>query len=72
MQEWNAVVSINESGMKAAYARLGAFGLLKKTGFFNVLLMKVDDPPWLLEKPRTGTEDDPASLSLSLPVGDGP
>jgi len=32
MQEWNAVISVNDGGLKDAFAKLGSLGLLKKTG----------------------------------------
>ncbi len=64
MEEWNAVLSINERGLKEAYAKLGRFGLLKKTGFFNVLLLKADDLPALLETLWGWLQEDPAALAF--------
>ena len=50
MQEWNVVINLNERVLlRQAYRKLEIFGPIRKTGFFNVLLMKVDDLPGMLE-----------------------
>jgi len=64
MQEWNVVINLNERVRRQAYSKLDIFGPTRKTGFFNVLLMKVDDLPGMLETMRAWTLEDPQSLSF--------
>lgn len=71
MPEWNAVINIHDRGLKDAFDKLGSFGVLAKTSFLNVLLLKTDDIDNLLQKLREGMEEDPASwsfLSRLIPV----
>ncbi|SEM19776.1 THUMP domain-containing protein [Syntrophus gentianae] len=71
MPEWNAVVNVYEHGWKEAFDKLSGFGLLTKTSFLNVLLLKADDMPMLLQRLQEGLEKDPASwrfLSRLIPV----
>lgn len=73
MQEWNAVLNVNERGFKEAFRKLGCFGLIRKTGFFNVLFMRVDDIHYMIETLREWTSEDPLSLtflSRLIPVTD--
>jgi len=64
MQEWNVVINLNERMPRMAYRKLEFFGPIKRTGFFNVLLMKVDDLPGMLETMKKWTLEDPQSLSF--------
>jgi tRNA(Ser,Leu) C12 N-acetylase TAN1 len=65
MQEWNVVINLNERVLlRQAYRKLEIFGPIRKTGFFNVLLMKVDDLPGMLETMQKWTLEDPQSLSF--------
>ncbi len=64
MQEWNAVINVNERGLKDAFAVLGRFGFLKKTGFRNVLLMNARDVRSMLAELRELQRNDPVSLSF--------
>ncbi len=64
MKDWNAVISIHDRGLKLAYQRLGRFGLIGKTGFFNVLFMKVDDIHTMIEALREWTLEDPHALTF--------
>lgn len=71
MPEWNAVVSIYEYGWKDAFEKLGSFGTVTKTPYLNVLLLKADDPPMLLQKVKEGMTDDPEGwsfLSRLIPI----
>jgi tRNA(Ser,Leu) C12 N-acetylase TAN1 len=43
MLEWNVVVSVHEDGYKSAVRVLQPFGRVEPTGYYNVLVMKVDD-----------------------------
>jgi tRNA(Ser,Leu) C12 N-acetylase TAN1 len=64
MKEANAVVNLNARGLKQAIGVLGAFGPIRKTGFFNVLLLKADDIPVMLESLKAMMTGDPASLTF--------
>ncbi len=64
MQEWNVVINLNEQSQRQAYRKLAIFGPIRKTGFFNVLLMRADDLSGMLETMRRWTLEDPQSLSF--------
>lgn len=64
MQEWNVAISVNVRGFQEAFKKLGAFGKVRKTDFYNVLVMKVDDIHGMLEALRKSSLDDPGSLSF--------
>jgi tRNA(Ser,Leu) C12 N-acetylase TAN1 len=64
MQEWNAVINVNESGFKRAFVVLGEFGHVRKTDFFNVLVIKADDIHQMLETLRNRSMEDPEYLSF--------
>lgn len=64
MQEWNAVISVHEHGFKRARDVLRGFGEVKRTEFFNVLLMRAEDLPAMLEALRTRMLERPESLSF--------
>jgi len=64
MQEWNVVVNINERGLKRAFDVLGEFGYLKKTNFFNVLLMNAVNVQQMLETLHGRSMEDPQYLSF--------
>lgn len=71
MQEWNVVVNVNEHGFKRAFEVLRDFGPVRKTDFYNVLVMKVDDIRRMLEALREKASDDPQFLyflSRLIPV----
>jgi len=73
MLEWNVVISVNERGFEDAFKKLGRFGLIRKSGFFNVLFLRADDLPSMLETLRQWTSEDPHSLSFLsklMPVTD--
>ena len=73
MLQWNVVVSVNERGFEDAFKKLSRFGLIRKTGFFNVLFMRADDLPGMLESLRRWISEDPHALSFLsklMPVTD--
>ena len=73
MQKWNVVLNVNERGFKEAFQKLGCFGLIRKTGFFNVLFIRTDDLPGMLETLRQWISEDPHALSFLsrlIPVSD--
>lgn len=57
--DWNVVVTVREEGFSRAFALLEQFGPVSRTEFFNVLVMRVDDIPNLLEALRQHIEKDP-------------
>ncbi len=56
MRDWNVVVSIYQDGFKRALRALQEFGPVERSPYYNVLVMKVEDPISLLEsvERRTG------------------
>ncbi len=64
MQEWNAVVSVHEHGFKKALDVFGDFGEVKRTEFFNVLLVRAENVEDMLGALRTRMLDRPDSLSF--------
>lgn len=69
MSEWNVVVSVYDRGYKHACQVLEEFGSVSRTDFYNVLAVRVDDIPGLLEKlkERLAT-DEKARMSLARVV----
>ena len=73
MLEWNVVISVNDRGFEDAFKKLSRFGLIRKTGFFNVLFMKADDLSGVLESLLQWISEDPHALSFLsklIPVTD--
>jgi len=64
MQEWNVVLSVNKNGFKDAFRKLSRFGPIRKTGFFNVLFLRVYEISRMLETLREWTSDEPNALSF--------
>ena len=64
MKEANAVVNLNSRGLKQAIGILGVFGPIRRTGFFNILFLRADDIPSMLESLRKMSTRDPGSLSF--------
>jgi tRNA(Ser,Leu) C12 N-acetylase TAN1 len=64
VQQWNAVINLSERGARQAYKKLGVFGLVRKTGFLNVLVMKADDLQGMIGTLQRWTQEDPQSLSF--------
>ncbi len=52
MNDWNVVISTREDFFKEACAMLEQFGAVGRTGFFNILVMRVADTPAMMEKLR--------------------
>ena len=65
MQDWNVVVTVHEHGFAKACKLLETFGPIAKTGFFNVLVMKVADTEAFLDALQTEFDTDSA-LALIL------
>lgn len=64
MQEWNAVISVHEHGFKKAFDVFGDFGEVKRTEFFNVLLVRAANVGDMLGALRTRMLERPDSLSF--------
>ncbi len=64
LQEWNVIINLNEGARRQAYRKLEIFGPIRKTGFFNVLLMNVENVSGMLETMREWTVEDPQSLAF--------
>lgn len=64
MQDWNTVINVNEGGFKRAFSVLGDFGQVSKTEFFNVLVLRAEDIPAMLEALRERLERDPQGLAF--------
>jgi tRNA(Ser,Leu) C12 N-acetylase TAN1 len=71
MKDWNVVISIREGFFKEACVLLEQFGAVSKTGFFNVLVMRVEDTSLLVEKLREQLATETAAarfLARVMPV----
>jgi tRNA(Ser,Leu) C12 N-acetylase TAN1 len=64
MQEWNAVISVHEHGFRHAIDVFGDFGEVKRTEFFNVLLLRAENISGMLESLRERASKHPESLSF--------
>lgn len=71
MQDWNVVVSVHEAGFVRACTTLQRYGRVKRTEYYNVLVMKVPDTQIFLEALRAAYAEDPflaRLLARVLPV----
>jgi tRNA(Ser,Leu) C12 N-acetylase TAN1 len=64
MQEWNAVISVREHGFRQAFDVFGEFGEVKRTEFYNVLLLRGRDVTHMLETLRERANTSPGSLAF--------
>jgi hypothetical protein len=64
MKEWNAVISVREHGFKRAFDVFGEFGEVKRTEFFNILLLRARDVAQMLETLHERSQKSPASLAF--------
>ena len=64
MQEWNVVISVREHGFRQAFDVFGEFGEVKRTEFFNILLLRARDVARMLETLRERAERSPESLAF--------
>jgi tRNA(Ser,Leu) C12 N-acetylase TAN1 len=58
--DWNVVVSIYQDGFSRAFHALREFGQIERSPYYNVLVMRVDDPMALLAAIERRTEESPA------------
>lgn len=68
---WNVVVTVREGGYRLARRALSRFGRLRRTDFYNVLVLTVEDSQRFLEDLRAAVDADPAlaaALAHVMPV----
>lgn len=58
--DWNVVVSIYQDGYRRALQALRDFGVVERSGYYNILVMTAEDPLALLEAIERRTEERPA------------
>lgn len=71
MHDWNAVITVREGGFVPACRLLEPFGQVRKTEFFNTLVMRADDPFGLLAELQgqiAGNPDIAAWVSRFMPM----
>jgi hypothetical protein len=71
MRDWNGVITVREGGFAPACRLLEPFGLVRKTEFFNILVMRSADPFQLLADLQGQLADNPAIaawLSRFMPM----
>ena len=50
MESWNAIITAREGRLPQARRLLRALGRVERTGFYNVLIMNVDEPAQLVDR----------------------
>lgn len=71
MRDWNVVVTTREGRYNQAVKLLDRFGMVDKTDYFNVLLMRVIEPIAFMDALREEAEKSPdevSSLARVIPV----
>lgn len=71
MDDWNVVVTTEPDGFGEAVALLAPLGAVGRTGFYNVLVLKVDDVGSFLDELDRRAEQEPRlheTLSRVLPA----
>ncbi len=64
MQEWNAVISVRDRGFRRAVEAFGEFGDVKRTEFYNILLLRARNLRVMLEILRERFLSSPESLAF--------
>ena len=64
MKDWNVVASVHEGAFVQACALLEEFGPVRRTDFFNVLVIRADDIHRMMEELRSRMSQDPDILSF--------
>ena len=68
MHNWNVVVTVRDRRLGTAKRLLSRFGYADRSGFFNVLVMRVDDGRAMLEKLQAEPKGDGGILSRVVPT----
>ena len=63
MHDWNAIITVREGGFAPAFGLLEPFGPVRKTEFFNTLMMRTTDPFQLLAHLQGQLAENPAIAS---------
>ena len=56
MNDWNVVISVYQDGFRRALRALKEYGSVERSPYYNVLVMRVEDPTALLETIERKTE----------------
>ena len=64
MFDWNVVVSVHEEGYKRARQILAPFGRVRRTDYYNVLVLAVDDLGNFMDRLKTLAENVPDVLEV--------
>ncbi len=64
MRDWNVVITVHKRGFVPACEMLEELGPVAKTGFYNVLVMKVEDTRSFLETIHRWVAEDPYLLHI--------
>jgi tRNA(Ser,Leu) C12 N-acetylase TAN1 len=62
--DWNVVVTLPEQTFREASRLLGRWGAVKRTSYYNVLGMKVEDPNHFLVDFSTAVDETPGILNF--------
>jgi tRNA(Ser,Leu) C12 N-acetylase TAN1 len=63
MHDWNVVVTVHEGGFTKACRLLEQFGPVRKTDFFNILVLHADEPLKAMELLHARLGEEPAIAS---------
>jgi len=64
MRDWNVVVTVREKGFVLACELLEEFGRIEKTGYFNVLVMRVENVREFLSRLRREISENPSIMNF--------
>lgn len=64
MTDWNVVVSVRGNGFANACELLGDFGSVRRTEYYNILVMRVDDTDAFIREFSSLVEIDPHILTF--------
>jgi tRNA(Ser,Leu) C12 N-acetylase TAN1 len=71
MHDWNVVITAHEDGYNQAKRFLDEFGIVNRTDFFNILVMRTEDHRKFLEELSAKSNrnaEDASSLARVMPV----
>ncbi len=64
MHDWNAVITFHQKAIREAFDFFQNHGHVAKTDYYNVLVMRAEDPPVLLETLHEHVLHEPESLAF--------
>ena len=65
MKDWNVVISVYQDGFRRTLRALKEFGPVERSPYYNVLVMKADNPTALLETIEQRTEENKRFMTRS-------